>query len=57
MFKISFELKYRNFDDLTDHCLEVLTEYQNGEIGYAECHNKLLGFGFYLKDDNTVVDY
>lgn len=57
MFEIKFELKYRNFGDLTEECLEILTEYQTGSINQIECHNKLLGYGFYLKEDNTVVDY
>lgn len=57
MFEIKFELKCRNFGDLAENCLEALTEYQNEEIGYMECHNRLLGYGFYLREDNTVVDY
>lgn len=57
MFEIKFELKYRNFGDLTEECFEILTEYQTSNINQIECHNKLLGYGFYLKEDNTVVDY
>lgn len=32
MFEIKFELKYRNFGDITEECLETLTEYQTGDI-------------------------
>ena len=54
---ITFKLRYRDFSELSKKALDVLDKYRQGSMDYLEAHNALITSGFYLREDNVIVDY